>query len=857
MGNLEQRGEQSWDATQTLWRDAIAEGSVAEDSIRVVSHCVATLANSKPRFRTLEPAPESSPDFLLGQELGSGGMGIVYAANQTAFNREVAVKMVKPGRKSTAGAADALMAEAVVTGHLEHPNVVPIYDLGIDAEGNLFYAMKEVQGFPWSKVMGEKTLDENLGVLQRVADTISFAHSRGVLHRDLKPHNIMLGEFGEVMVMDWGASCMVEGPVDNQSAETSFCGTPAYMPPEMARGDMSRQGETSDVYLLGAMLYQIISGHPPRREKDPVLCLNLASENFIEPLEEHGELLRIAFKAMASAPADRFSNVRKFQQAIRDYRSHSESLALQESAQLNLARAKKQRDYDLFNRAIFGFREALDLWPGNPDAERLRIEASVEYARCAFGNNDFELAQSLVDPADPLQRELLDLIGKAIRDRDAHKRQNRQLLFIARMLGFFLLLLFAAAFFMVRAEQRKTHAEHRQSLTHLIAAHYGEKNYEAAVSSFWKLHDQYGMDSLEEETLLDVRVAAAMNPYRGSVATGLSNPLGIVPANEERCVWVVGERELKKVRLNPAVGYDSATLVSIHDFTFGKRKAPGAVVEAIVLPASVIGAESVHEGIDGTFWAGSSSILYRRDGESWMPVLDVSQLEYPPLPEEYNIDRAAVEEWMVSAGRKLPISGILLDQAQRHVAVALGTQTVCWIDLETKQCLGWLAAGHGTRFGQLLKGGENTSVKLLLSPDETRLVYHPSVMNSSLLFAMELPSMRRESYVYNRDYPIQSIAFSSGERNVMGITQDGFLFSPDEQFILSFSKFYMGEDRKNLIRWGRERCDVARLPHSDIRHAAFSPDDGHCCSLTEDGHLYVGRADSIRGFELVRSVVDR
>ncbi|VGO12095.1 Serine/threonine-protein kinase PknD [Pontiella desulfatans] len=850
--------DQKWDAdaTVTLWQKSVPAGASSEDSIRTGYDTFSSVGKTKPRLRTLEPRAEDEPDFELGEKLGSGGMGVVYSANQTAFNREVAVKMLKPDRQASAAAADALMAEAVVTGHLEHPNVIPVYDLGVDAEGNLFYAMKEVHGAPWSKRMATRSLDENLDILLRVADTISFAHSRGILHRDLKPHNIMLGEFGEVMVMDWGASCSTEIGTGAQASDSSFCGTPAYMPPEMARGDLNRQGEGTDVYLLGAMLYQIISGHPPRLEKDAVLCINLASENHIDPLGQEGELVRIALKAMATLPTERFPHVRDFQQAIRNYRSHSESLLLLENAKVSLARARQEQDYDLFNRAIYAFREALELWPENEEAETLRLEAVLGYARCAFGNADFELAQSLLDSGNATHRELLELIAKAIRDRDAHKRRSKRFLLIAQILGGFLLLLFLLAFLLIRVEQRRTADQHRQGLANLISAYYGEQNHEATVATFWELHDQYGMDTLDPEALLDVRVAAAMNPWCGSIVTGINEPVGLARAAEMDCVWVVGGDRMAKVRIQPAQGYEPKSMVGIHEYCFGKRMAPGVVVDEVGLPFPPAGSAAMHEGADGTLWLASGSCIYHRIGNGWKVVLDAGKIDYPPLPATYNIERKQVEEWMGSAGRLQPITGIVLNHGQTHAAVALGNNTVGWFDLENKRCLGWLAVGHGTRYGELLDGGEPGDVELALSPDETRLAYKPPVRGESFVFSFELPSMRRDCYVYNRDYPIQSIAFAGGDDDVRGITMDGFVFSPDDEYRAAFSTFFKGPDAKNHVRWGRERADVRELHQSDIAFASFSPQGGQCCTLTEDGLLYVGGAGGEPGFELVRRIVD-
>ena len=144
-----------------------------------------------------------------------------------------------------------------MTGDLEHPNIVPIYDLGEDDKGVLFYAMKRVKGRPWDKVVGEKSFDENLEIWMKVADAVAFAHSRGVVHRDLKPENVMLGDFGEVLLMDWGLAIVLDSPA---AKKAGMAGTPAYMPPEMAMGPVTRVGTPADIYLMGAILYEILTG---------------------------------------------------------------------------------------------------------------------------------------------------------------------------------------------------------------------------------------------------------------------------------------------------------------------------------------------------------------------------------------------------------------------------------------------------------------------------------------------------------------------------------------------------------------------------------------------------------------------
>ncbi len=119
--------------------------------------------------------------------------------------------MIKGDAASSEKQKAKFLAEVVVTGDLDHPNIVPVYDVGSNKQGNLFYSMKKVQGTPWHKAIASKSLAENLDILMRTADAIGFAHARGIVHRDLKPENIMLGEFGEVLVMDWGLAHRLPG----------------------------------------------------------------------------------------------------------------------------------------------------------------------------------------------------------------------------------------------------------------------------------------------------------------------------------------------------------------------------------------------------------------------------------------------------------------------------------------------------------------------------------------------------------------------------------------------------------------------------------------------------------------------
>jgi hypothetical protein len=294
-------------------------------------------------------------------------MGVVFAARQASVDRAVAVKMVHPEMSQDEDVRAKFLTEAVVTGDLDHPNIVPVHDLGCSEEGALFYAMKQVKGTSWEEAIRTTDEAENIEILLKVCDAVAFAHDKGVVHRDLKPENVMLGDYGEVLVMDWGlaASALAEGKAERLCGDSGPAGTPAYMAPEMAQCEIEKIGPASDVYLLGGILYEIVTGLVPHQGKDVFDCIYRAMLNEIQPTDRKGELVDIAIKAMATEPGERYENVKAFQQAIRDYRSHAESAALATQAQQDVERAEQSGQYDDYAQVVFGFREAMRLWDGN------------------------------------------------------------------------------------------------------------------------------------------------------------------------------------------------------------------------------------------------------------------------------------------------------------------------------------------------------------------------------------------------------------------------------------------------------------------------------------------------------------
>lgn len=378
------------------------------------------------------PAPDKDPEYELLKVLGEGGMGVVFDARQTSIDRNVALKMIKGAAAKSDKQQAKFLAEAVVTGDLDHPNIVPIYDVGRNDQGALFYSMKKVSGTPWDKIIEEKTVSENLEILMRVADAVAFAHARGVVHRDLKPENTMLGEFGEVLVMDWGlAQPSRRFRKSSSITETSTMGgTPAYMAPEMATGPLEKISHLSDVYLLGAILYEILTGRPPHTGKNAMKCLMAAARNELTPTDQTGELIEIARKAMQTDPGQRYQDVRAFQAAIREYQSHSESILLSTRAEEDLAEAKSSDDYKAYAKALFGFQEAYDLWTGNLRARAGMQMAQLAYAESARHKGDFDLGLSLLDDQQPNH---VDLKQKLLADKQEREARQQRITALRKM----------------------------------------------------------------------------------------------------------------------------------------------------------------------------------------------------------------------------------------------------------------------------------------------------------------------------------------------------------------------------------------------------------------------------------------
>ena len=299
-----------------------------------------------------QAAPSSSQDaragggidrFELVRVFAKGGLGQIWLARDKDIGRDVAVKELHLDRAANEEARQRFEREARLTGQLEHPNIVPVYAFGMDKESRrLYYAMRLVGGKTLREAIREFHAEDDpheeyfvelqklLNSFVGVCNAVAYAHSRGVVHRDLKPENVLLGEFGEVVVLDWGlAKSGLEDALDNAADEATplieagaleltrdgwVLGTPAYMAPEQARGEVGKIDQRTDVYGLGAILYELLTGQVPHRNTDLAgLMREILEEPAPSPRAANRTIPKsldaICRKALATAPANRYDKV--------------------------------------------------------------------------------------------------------------------------------------------------------------------------------------------------------------------------------------------------------------------------------------------------------------------------------------------------------------------------------------------------------------------------------------------------------------------------------------------------------------------------------------------------------------------
>jgi len=399
-------------------------------------------------------ATEDGPNVVPICLIAEGGMGEVHRARDRALGRDLAMKVLHTHLSGAPRMRDRFIDEAQITAQLAHPSIPPIHALGKLADDRPYFTMKEVHGQTLADLIVSGALSEQrrLEVFQRVCEAVSYAHARGVVHCDLKPLNVMIGSFGEVLVMDWGVarlvapskvrSVAVEPPVETTASGTvtswEVAGTPAYMPPEQALGEADRIGPACDVYALGVMLFELLAGERPYHGGVPQL-LFLASQGQVPELPRREgsavdeALDAIIAKAMRPDPAERYADASLLGEEVARWREG----AMRREKALVIVREASERFADIgpmrqqareIERAATAMLASLPVDAG-PDKRR---EAWSRSDQAASIQRDIALRMTEVEqmleaalvhaPGLPEPRRLLaDLAHE--RHRDAERRR--------------------------------------------------------------------------------------------------------------------------------------------------------------------------------------------------------------------------------------------------------------------------------------------------------------------------------------------------------------------------------------------------------------------------------------------------
>ncbi|MDK2971852.1 MAG: hypothetical protein PWP23_1607 [Candidatus Sumerlaeota bacterium] len=473
---------------------------------------------------TPRPAGDTACNFILRECVGQGGFGEVWEAVQVSLGRLVAVKQIQEKHYTVLKAPEEEQAvleyqfrqEAIITAQLDHPNIVPVYDLGVDENGRPLLAMKMIRGRPWSDIIRqdapemptEEFLMTHLPILVDLAQAVAFAHSRGLVHRDLKPSQVMVGEYGEVLLADWGLALSVReaasdyhilsnvvADIPTPLTANSPAGTPCLMAPEQTLSTAEHISPRTDIYLLGGTLYYLLTGTYPHEAKTAYLSMKRARRGIVQDPQERAvdrivppELGNLAMRALRPNPRERLASAELLIKGLKDYLSGAsgrrKSFDITARVELKLQGFRKDAakelssnltreilrkhagdsaiTYEFFAECLSDIEQAAQLWPRNLKLGTVREKVLTRYAWTAIENGDLALARVIALRINEARE--VEAIQQEIERRERSQERERTKLLAAVSVAATMVVLLAGGAIKYNLDQREANRTLAQRL---------------------------------------------------------------------------------------------------------------------------------------------------------------------------------------------------------------------------------------------------------------------------------------------------------------------------------------------------------------------------------------------------------
>jgi serine/threonine protein kinase len=718
--------------------------------------------------------------YKLLEQIGEGGYGVVYMAEQVEpIRRRVALKVIKLGM-DTRQVVGRFEAERQALALMDHPHIAKVLDAGATEQGQPYFVMELVRGGRITDYCDQKKLDTKarLNLFMQVCQAVQHAHQKGIIHRDLKPSNILVTLHDGVpvpKVIDFGIAKATAQPLTDKTVFTSFqqfIGTPAYMSPEQAEMSGLDIDTRSDIYSLGVLLYELLTGRPPF-ETESLLRAGL------------DEMRREIRAKEPPRPSTRLSTMSQEDLAKVAQRRQAAPPTL-----LNLLRGDldwivmkclekdRTRRYETANGLALDLQRHLGNEPivARPTSNFYRLQKLVQRNRLAVAATVVVsltlIAGICVSSWQAVRARKAEHLAQSQRQvaEDAAHRAESAKSEAENAKAAEVSALEAEA---VRARQLE--AALKSNYVTLTMAQYYSRNYAAVIESANTIKEGFGEKVLQDDLSIKraVRVSAWMNPVLGKWQGQVQEVMRMLPGPRPNTTWAVTRTNLTLFELEQ-------TEAILH----------------LSLPAPLLYEHNISASTNGTLWLASGSQCFRLllGASEWETVLDLTKVSVSSPGEDFGITNAASKlKWLQQTGIRWPITGLAVSRSQEKCLVALGGNVLLWIDLATSASQGWWFGSFDpdSVTSYALPGSPSlVDSDLVLAPNDEMAVW--TERRRSKLDFFEVKPLRYRNFIQDRTIKFLSCATEDDGEHFSALTAQGGVIRSSWKQVMEVSRTHEG-----------------------------------------------------------------